>query len=152
MMPAFDGLIARKSAAGAFLAKLGDCAGHFDAGRARSDDDEIEQAAMLFRVHFRLRLLEGEQNTPAQIGRIVDALQARRVFLPFVVAEIGVCCAGWDDELVEANALSFGDNLLAGQVDPRHLGEHDRGVRLPSENLPDRGGDVGWKERPAVAA
>ena len=128
------------------LGELGDRAGHLDAGRARADDDEVEQPTALFLVRFALRLLEGEKDAPPNVSRIVDALQPRGVFAPFVVAEIGVLRAGRDDELVEGDAPSLGDDLLAADVDAGDFGEHHRRIGLPAEDLADRRGDVGGRE------
>ena len=82
------------------LGEFGDGAGHLDAGRPAADDDEIQQPAALVGIGFGFGALERQQNAAAQIGGVVDGLQARRIGCP-VVAEIGVLGAGGDHQIVE---------------------------------------------------
>ena len=63
-------------------------------------------------VRLGLGALEREQYPAAQIGRVVDRLQAWRIGCP-IIAEIGMLGAGCDDEIVERNAAAFGDHFLA---------------------------------------
>ena len=81
------------------VGQLGDRARHLDAGRAAADDDEVQQPRALGRVGLGLGLLEGEQDAAADVGRVVDGLQAGRERRPVVVAEIGVLRAGREDQL-----------------------------------------------------
>ena len=76
-MRALRGSMVRKSAGERALGELGDGAGHLDAGRAAADDDEGQQARALGGVGLGLGALEGEQDAAAQLGRVVDRLQAR---------------------------------------------------------------------------
>ena len=80
---------------------------------------KVSSRAPLGRVGLGLGLLEGEQDAPAQIGRVVDRLQAGRERRPVVVTEIGVPRAGRDDQIVVGNAPAFGDHLVARGVDRR---------------------------------
>ena len=81
------------------VGKLRDGAGHLDAGRAAADDDEIQQPRALGRIGLGLGLLEGEQDAAADVGRVVDGLQAGRERRPVVVAEIGVLRAGRENQV-----------------------------------------------------
>ena len=64
------------------LRKLGDGAGHLDAGRAAADHHEGQQPSPLLGVGLGLGALEGEQDAAAQIGGVVDRLQTRRERAP----------------------------------------------------------------------
>ena len=65
--------IPRHGVAGEF----GHGAGQLDAGRAAADDDEGEQAAALLGIGRDLGALEGEQQPAADVGRVLDGLEAR---------------------------------------------------------------------------
>ena len=82
------------------MRQLGDGARHLHAGRAAADHHEGEEALPLFGRRRRFGVLEGRQDAAADAGGVVDVLQAGRHALPVVVAEIGVPCAGRDDEIV----------------------------------------------------
>ena len=93
---------------------------------------KFKQAAALGRIRLGLRFFERQQDAPAQVGRVVDRLEPRRVGGPIVMAEIGVLRAGRDDQIIERDASAFGDHLVARKVDARDLGEHDADVPLAS--------------------
>ena len=61
---------------------LGERAGELDAGRAGADDDEGEPLRALRRVGLPLRALEGEQDARADLQRVLERLQPRRVTAP----------------------------------------------------------------------
>ena len=82
------------------LGKLGDGAGHLDAGRAAADHHEGHQPAPLLGVGFVLGALEGKQDAAAQISGVVDRLETRRERGPVVVTEIGVPRAGREHQIV----------------------------------------------------
>lgn len=50
----------------------------------------------LGRIGLHLRPLEGEEDAPADLGRILDALEAGVMGRPLVMPEIGVARAGGD--------------------------------------------------------
>src|SRR5699024_3263720 len=126
--------------------------GHLDAGGAGTDDDEGEQPLPLLRVGGRLGELEGAEDAPAQLERVVDVLHARRVAGEVVVAEVGLPGAGADDQ-----AVVLGDGLLAErargdgarlEVDVAHVAEDDSDVLVPTEDVAGRRGDVALGEDP----
>jgi hypothetical protein len=65
-------------------------AGHLDARRPAADHDEGQKPSAFGLVLGNLRMLEGEQDAPPELGRILNLLQPWREPLPFIMAEIGV--------------------------------------------------------------
>ena len=128
------------------ISQLGDRAGHLDPGRAPADDHEIQEPRPLGRVGFGFGLFEGEQDAPADVGRVVDGLQPRSAGGPFAVTEIGVLRAGCENQDVVGNAPAVGENLAPLRVDGRHVAENDVDVGLARENAADRRGDVGGRK------
>ena len=98
--------------------QLGDGPGDLHAGRPAADDDEAEQAAPLLRPRLGLGALESEQDLAPERRGILDLLDALRVDLPFVVAEIGVAGAGRDDQVVVMDRAAVGEHTLPCGVDP----------------------------------
>ena len=58
---------------------FGQRAGEFDAGRPAADDDEAQPGGAARRIGLGFGVLEREQQAAAQMQRIVERLQARRV-------------------------------------------------------------------------
>jgi hypothetical protein len=123
-------------------------AGQLDAGGPGADDDEGQQAAALLRVSGDLGALEGQQQAPADVGRVLDGLQPGRDRRPFVMAEIGMRRTGRQHQhIVRDRQVVAGAHHARRGVDPRHLGHHDREVALPAEDGADRPGDVARRQR-----
>ena len=61
--------------------------------------DEGHQPPPLLRIAFVLGALERQQDATAQIGGVVDGLQARRKGRPVVVPEIGVPRTGREHQV-----------------------------------------------------
>ena len=78
----------------------------------------VRRRARSASVLLGLGLLERQQDTATQIGGVVDGLQPGRRVSPVVMTEVGVLCAGRDDEIVIGNAVAFGLHFTAGRVDP----------------------------------
>ena len=118
-----------KAAAAAPAAAAG---GHAPAaGGAAADHNEGEEALARFLRLRRLGILESGENATADRRGIIDLLEPRGDALPFVVAEIGVPCAGCHDQIVVAYRSAVAEAHLArGGVDGRGLGELDLGVAL----------------------
>jgi len=125
---------------------LGNRAGHLNAGRAGPDDHEGQQLALLCRVAFRLGALEREQDVAADLGRVLERFQSGGVWLPVVVAKVGVARTGRDHKVVVKDPGAFGRipqrDLAFHQIDARDLAEQNRHVLLPAENRPDRCRDL----------
>ena len=146
VMRAERGSMARKSdASEACQLRNGSC--HLDAGRPAAYHHEIEKSLPLVRIRLALGALEGKQDAPADVGRVIDGLEARRVGCP-VVAEIGVLCAGRHDQMIERDPTTcFRKNFLACRIDPRDLCQHDLCILLPVHNAANGGRNVRGRER-----
>ena len=80
--------------------EFGERARQFDARRSAADDDERQVSRALDLIGRPLRLLERQQQVPADEPGVFERLEAGRVRLPVVVAEVGVRRAGRDDQRV----------------------------------------------------
>ena len=131
----------------AVVGELGDGAGKLDAGRPATDDHEGEETFLLGRIVGIFRVLEGDQQAPPDIGRVVDLLEAGRELLPFVVVEVAVPRARRQDEIVVGDALGFGgDDLLALGVHILDAPHENPDVRLVAEQDADRSRDIGRRK------
>ena len=130
--------------------QLGDLAGHLDTRRARADDDEGEQPLAVLGVGRRLGELEGTEDAPPQLERVVDVLHARRVAGEVVVAEVRLAGAGGDDEAVVGRDGRLvqrvrGDGA-ALDVDLGDVAEDGAHVLVAGEDVAGRRGDVALGE------
>ncbi len=126
---------------------LGQRTGQLRAGRSSADHHESQPAPSLGLVRLELRALERHQNAAADLERVFDGLEARRVLAPAVVAEVGVGGAGGDDEEVVVHRAAAGENdATAVHIDALGLRHQHPGVLLPPEDLTDRRPDVDGAE------
>ena len=88
--------LARQGVAG----DLGQRAGQLHAGRPAADHHELEPAPPRIGILLALGGLEGGQHAAADRQRVLERLQARRVFGPGVLAEVGVRGAGGHQQVV----------------------------------------------------
>ena len=118
---------------------LGQHAGKLDAGRARADHDERQPGRAPHRVRFALGMLVRKQDAAADLHRIGQRLQTRRVRRPRVVAEVAVRHAGGDDQIIvdEFGAI-LQHHRAARRIDALHVAEQHRDVPLSGEDMPDR--------------
>ena len=128
------------------LGQFRDGARHLHAGRPAPDHDEIQEPPPLGGIGLGLGPLEGEQDTPADVGRVVDGLEAGRTGCP-VVAEIGVLSAGCDDQVVKRNASPIRHNLPAGGINSRNLRQDDIHIVLATKDAANRRRDISGRER-----
>ena len=126
--------------------QLGDGSRGLDAGGAGADDDERHRAATADLVVVLLGLLERRENTPPDLDRVNDALQAGRERLPLGVAEVGVTRARGDNQVVILDATARGDHLARVGEDLLHERHRDDRVLLVAQDGPNRFGDVGGRE------
>ena len=135
--------ILRQCSAGEF----GDSAGEFNSGRSATDDYQIHQAPAFICVRFVFGPLEGEQNSPSNLGRILDALKSGRQGLPIVVTEIGVARAGSKDEIVVGHMAPAHDRDRARRnIDADDLAQYDRNILVGANDAADRGGNVSRRQ------
>ena len=126
---------------------LGDGAGHFDAGGAAADNDEGKQPLLLVRIGHDLGLLKRNQDAAANAGGVFDALQARCDVGPFVMAKIGMHRAGRDHQIVVRQVAGIGVNALLRGIDAADIGHQHGGVFLRLQDMADRPGDIGRRQR-----
>ena len=96
------GLMWRKSRDNVAVGEFDESSGHLDAGRARANQDEGQQALAYLRVRHGFRLFEGEQHAAPDRGGVVDRFEARGQSRPIIVAEIGVLRTGRQDQIIIA--------------------------------------------------
>src|ERR1700722_20580310 len=82
------------------LGDVADGAGKFNPRRSRADDDEVEWRMPAVLLHVTLSQFEGEKHTAPNLGGVFDGLEAGRQRRPIVFAEVAVCGAGGQDEIV----------------------------------------------------
>ena len=61
---------------------------------------KVSSAARALRIGLAFRALQGQQNSAPDRGGVFQSLEAGRVRLPFVVAEIGMPCPGGQHQRV----------------------------------------------------
>ena len=103
-MRALVGSMRRKSIARLWRRHLRNSAGHLHPSGAAANDYEREEPLTLGLIHGKLRALKSNEDTPSYPGSVFNALETRRHFGPFVVAEIGVGRAGSKHEIVIGDA------------------------------------------------
>ena len=120
---------------------------HFDAGRPRADHDEGHERFPRRGVFHLLRGLERHEHPASNLERVVQALEARREFLPFRVAEVGVPGARRDDEIIVIDLSVRGDHFFQGRIDPPRFGEDHFGILLVAKDVAERLGDIRGRKR-----
>ena len=91
--------------------------------------------------------LEGDEDAPPDAGRVLDALEAGRDLGPFVVAEVGVGRARGEHEIVVGDAHRIDLHEPFASINGADLGHQHGRVLLLAQNVADRPGDVGRRER-----
>ena len=128
------------------MGKLRDLPGKLHAGRSCADDDERQPGSANFGIGLALGELEGAEDPPAQLQRVVDRLHARRVPRELRVSEVRLLRAGGDNQAVIGDVAAPTervDHQAPGlRVDPHNLAEDDRGVPLVPQDVADRRRDV----------
>ena len=92
--------------------KLGDVAdgsGELNAGGAATDDNKVERRMPALLLHLALGQLESEKDATADLGGVLDGLKAGGERSPLVLAEIGMCRSGGDDEVVVGEMRARGE-------------------------------------------
>ena len=126
------------------MGELGNGAGELDAGGTRADDRKGQPRGAPLRIALALGTLEGDQDMPPQRGRVLQRLQARREFLPFVMAEIGVPRAGGEDERVIGHGvIAVEQHAAVLRVDADHSRKQRRHLGPVVHQIADRPGDLG---------
>ena len=131
--------------------------GQLDAGRPAADEHERHPGPPPVGVGLALGGLEGDEDPPADLGRVLDGLEARRDRGPFRMVEVGVMGPGRDDERVVRDRAAVGElDLAPVDVDADGLAEDDRRVALLAERASAAAGRcrraTGRRSRPGRAA
>ncbi len=118
---------------------LGQRASQFDPRGAAADDHERELRRALAEYGVTFRRLERAQHAPADLQRVLERLEPRRVLAPLVVAEIGMRRAGGDDQIVvrKLHAVAEREDVRGG-VDAHDVLEQHFDVALPAQDPADR--------------
>ncbi len=119
-----------------------------DPGRSAANHHEGQQAVALDFVLGTLGVLERAQHPPADLERVLQALQPRGVRLPVVMSEIGMPRTGGKHQIVVGNRTSIGmQNLLVG-IDRDRFRHQDRSnIFLPAQDRTDWLGDIRRRKR-----
>ena len=142
------GVDSAEIAAQRVMRQFGDGAGELDAGRPRSDDHEGEPLRAPLRIDLPFRLLEGREDAAPDARRILQRLHARRIGLPFVMAEIGMAGAGREDQRVEADRpFALQQHLPVRPVDAGNRAEQRGDVLVAAQQEADRPGDLRGRQR-----
>jgi hypothetical protein len=107
---------------------------------------KVRKAAAPPRVGLPLRPLEGQERAPPYEERVLERLQPRGVEGPFVVAEVGMGCAGGQDQEVVADLAVRQDHLAGAGVDAQDVAQQHGDVRGSAQDVPQRRRDVGGGE------
>ena len=108
---------------------------------------KIHQAPPLIRVRLVLGPLEGEQDSPSNLGRVLDALKSGRQELPIVVTKIGVARAGSEDKIVVGHLPPAHDRDRARHdIDADDLTQHDCNISVGANDAADRCGNVSRRQ------
>lgn len=150
--PALTGRDGPKRACQGALGELDDLPSHLDAGRPSADDDERQAPLPFGMVGADLGGLERAQDAAAQLQRVVDGLHSGREGGEFVVAEVGLLCAGGHDEAVvrrhRGHVHQFRRDRLRFQVDRVDLAQQHPDVLLPAQDQPGGRGNVALGQDP----
>src|SRR5262249_7641856 len=85
---------------------------------------------------------------PPNLDRILDALESGSELLPLVMPEIRVPAPGGEDEIVVVQLSTIVQEGHAPlRIDALHLRQKDFRILLLVEQVPDRRGDVGRRQR-----
>jgi len=128
--------------------EFGDRACHLDARLSAADDHEGEQRGARLLACHSFSPLEGEEDFLPQPRRIGDGLYTGRILFPALPAEITMARARSDHQVIPRNgAAAFGMHDARLTVDAGDSVEQDARVFLAAQDVADRPGDIGRRQR-----
>ena len=131
------------------MGDLAERAGELDPGRPAADEHERHPRPTPVGIGFALGRLEGDQDPPPDLERVLHRLQPGRDGRPFRVVEIRVVGAGRDHQRVVGDRSAVGDQDLAPLgVQADRLAEDDRRVALLAQDRAQRLRDIARRQRP----
>src|SRR5206468_9689382 len=101
--------------------------------------------ASLF-IGFALGHLEGQQNAPTDLQRVVDALESRRVGFPLRMSEIGVSSARREDKVVVLQLAIQKDHLSRADINGDGLGQKNPCIFLSAKDGAYRVGNIAGRQ------
>ena len=126
--------------------ELGDGARQLDAGGTAADHHEGEELAPLALVGLALRPLEGEEHAAPDLESVLDALEAGRVLLPLVVAEVRGLRAHRHDEEIVGEGVRADVDAPTLEVDLLHLAHDHAHLLVLGHDAADGRGDLRWRQ------
>ena len=148
MTRAVRGSMRRKSRASVWRAISANVAGHLDAGRPAADDHEREPlAARPRRRSSRSAASKATQHAPADLERVLEGLQPRRVRLPLVAAR----STSGSPRPRRRGSRRRARRRRGGRASrPASIAvtsaSSTRALRLAAQDAPDRRGDLGGRQ------
>ena len=138
----------RGSRAQRVVGDLAQRAGELDAGRPGADHDERQPGRRRSRGSVsRSAASKASRMRDADLGRILDGLQARRARLPLVVAEVVVRGAGRDDQRVVRRARRRSDARAGASTSMSTTSPSStRVLRWRLSDVAQRRGDLAGRE------
>src|SRR5579862_1641294 len=129
------------------LRDVADSAGKLYASGAAADDDKIERRMPAMFFHLALGKLKGEQDPSANLERVFNGFETGCKRRPVVVAKIGMCGTGGNNEVVvaELGSGSEGD-AAARHIDSSDLVHQNFCVGLVAKDAAYGLGDIGRRQ------
>ena len=127
--------------------QLRDGPGQLDPRRPAPDDHEGQEPPLRARIGPALGPLEGQEDAPADAGRVVQLFQPRRRRLPVIVSEVVVARAGREDQVIVGDGLLPEGHGAALYIHARDLAQEHAGIALAAQHAPDRPGDIARRQR-----
>ena len=124
------------------MGQFGQGTGHFHTGWPPADHHKREPGSMLRRIRLALSGFKGRQNSVSDIERVLQRLQSRRVFGPFIVAKIVISDAGSYDQCIVDQLSLIQMYFLERRVYINHFGFENRAVVLFAQSCAKRVGYI----------
>ena len=120
--------------------------GEFDAGRAAADNRESQPRLATLRIRLQFGAFKCGQDLRANGQRVIQGLQAARMFGPIIVTKVGMGRAGGDDEIVVLKGLLAQVHALRREIDRLHLAHQHRSIRLATQDMSQRRRNRGCRQ------
>jgi hypothetical protein len=113
-----------------------------------TDENERHPFRPPLGVGLALGGLEGNEDAPADLGRVIDCLEAGRIPSPVVVAEVREAGAAGYDQAVVADPAAIGqDDLTCCRIDVDRLTQDNMRVAVAAQDRAQRLGYLAGCER-----
>ncbi len=130
------------------MRELGNSSRKLHTGRPTAHDDESEQCGASQRIRLAFGTLEREQDLPTDRRGVLQRLQSRRARLPLVMSEIGMPGSGCQHQRVVCDQRAVCEmKLVRLSIDAADGGQQRGHLLATPEQVADRPGNLGWRER-----